>query len=55
MDGRDCTKCQKSRKGTQGIFANINENETKCNSGILSILKTKNDRGLEQKGNSLSF
>ena len=49
MNGLDCVKCQKSRKRDKmGIMKMLMRIKTKCNSVIFSILKTKNDSGLEK-------
>ena len=56
MDGRDCAKCQKSRKGTHWeLLELLMRMRQNCNSIIFSILKTKNVQWLEQKGQWLDF
>ena len=49
MNNLNYDKCQKSRKwDTLRINGKFNDNKTKCNSVIFSILKTKNHTGLEK-------
>ena len=49
MNDLDCAKCQKSRKNDRmRIMKMLMRIKTKCNSVIFSILKTKNDSGLEK-------
>ena len=49
MNGLDCAKCQIVKgRDMMEIMKMLIRIKTKCNSVIFSILKTKNDSGLEK-------